>query len=108
MIISYKEFSGGNIGRKMLKELDELVNKGYLRKFIDGNLVGYNYTDKCTFEKYWDGFTLNHRGTVYNLSTQKKVCPALFRKMAWKCRRSVCSDLFCSYRRLKSVKLIIT
>lgn len=57
----------------MFKELDKLVKEGYLRKFEDGDLVGYNYTDKCTFERKWNKYTLNNRGSVYNKVTGKKI-----------------------------------
>lgn len=57
------------------KELDKLSDEGYLRKVISpcGNLVLYNYSDKCTFERNWNEHTLNSRGTIYEISTGKVV-----------------------------------
>lgn len=54
-----------------LEVFKKYINDGLLRKVESecGNLVLYNYTDKCTFEKAWDHITLNARGTVYEKST---------------------------------------
>ena len=57
----------------MLKELDRLVDEGYLRRFEDKSLVGYCYTDKCTFERKWNKYTLNNRGTVYKKDTEEVI-----------------------------------
>jgi len=55
----------------MFSELDKLVEQKYLRKVFneDKTLVLYNYTDKCTYDRYWNELTLNARGTVYDIST---------------------------------------
>lgn len=50
-------------------ELDKLVEQGYLSKKESGDLVLFNYTDKCTFEKLWNDHTINSRGTIYEIST---------------------------------------
>lgn len=61
------------------KRLDELVDKGDLRKVISpcgGRLMLYNYTDQCTYSKAWNKHTLNSRGTVYEIETGKMVAKA--------------------------------
>lgn len=58
------------------EELDKLVESGHLSKKEDGDLVLYNYTDKCTFEKHWNEHTINSRGTVYSKSTGKIISQA--------------------------------
>lgn len=58
------------------KQLDKLTEQGLLRKVEDGDLVLWNYTDKCTFERAWDEYTLNARGTVYRKSTGEVVAKA--------------------------------
>jgi RNA ligase len=66
------------VGKELLNKLDELVKGGYLRKATSdcGKLVTYNYTDHCVYEKYWNEYTLNARGTVYELETGKVVARA--------------------------------
>jgi len=58
--------------------LDRLHEEGYLRKFVSscGRLFGYNYTDKCVYDRHWNKHTLNARGTVYEKSTGKVVARA--------------------------------
>jgi len=60
------------------KRLDELTELGYLRKVTSpcGKLFLYNYTDHCTYEKKWDKYTLNARGTVYEVGTGKVIARA--------------------------------
>ena len=60
------------------KRLDELTEEGYLRKVISpcGRLMLYNYTLKTVYERYWNKYTLNARGTVYEVSTGKIVAKA--------------------------------
>lgn len=57
------------------KEMDELVEQGYLKKQISPccKLILYDYTDKTTYERYWNEHTINNRGMVYELSTGKVV-----------------------------------
>lgn len=59
-----------------LKELDKLVDDGWLSKSEMDNLVLYNYTDKTTFAKHWNTFTINARGTIYDKNTGKVVALA--------------------------------
>lgn len=63
-------------GLKLLKELDKKAEEGYLRRVTEGDLVLYNYTDKCTFDRAWDDYTLNARGTVYNMHTGQVIAQA--------------------------------
>lgn len=58
------------------EQLDKLVEQGYLSKKEDGDLVLYNYSDKCTFEKKWNKHTENSRGTIYSKSTGKIISQA--------------------------------
>ena len=64
--------------KEYLKNLDKLVEDGYLRKVISPckKLVLYNYTDHCTYEKKWNKYTLNARGTVYEIETGKVIARA--------------------------------
>lgn len=56
-------------------ELDKPVEEGYLNKQVSPccRLVLYNYTDKTTYDKYWNEHTLNNRGSVYEISTGRLV-----------------------------------
>jgi RNA ligase len=65
-----------NIGN--FNQLDKLVEEKYLRRAVSpcGRLVLFNYTDKCTFERKWNKYTLNARGTVYEIATGKIVAKA--------------------------------
>jgi RNA ligase len=58
------------------EELDKLVESGHLSKKEEGDLLLYNYSDKTTFEKYWNDHTINSRGTIYSKSTGKVISPA--------------------------------
>ena len=44
---------------------EERVAAGYLSKSETEDLVLYNYSDKCTFEKKWDKYTLECRGLIF-------------------------------------------
>lgn len=57
-------------------QLDKLTKEGFLSKKETEDLVLYNYTDKCTYEKKWSKHTINSRGTIYEKSTGKVVCRA--------------------------------
>lgn len=63
---------------EIFKKLDELVDQNYLRKVISPckKLVLYNYTEKCTYDKHWNEYTLNARGTVYEIETGKVIANA--------------------------------
>lgn len=45
------------------------VKKGNLRKVEDADLVLYNYTDQCTYDKAWNETTLVSRGIIFEKST---------------------------------------
>lgn len=53
---------------------DELyVKKGLLSKKEKGDLVLYNYTQKCTYDSAWDDVTLKSRGIIYCKKTKEVV-----------------------------------
>jgi RNA ligase len=56
-------------------EMNKLVEQGYLKQVISpcGNLVLFDYTDKCTYEHKWTKHTKNNRGTIYERYTGKVV-----------------------------------
>lgn len=58
---------------EIFEPYDKLVQEGYLRKVEDGDLVLYNYTDKCTFDGQWNKYTMECRGLVFNKKTLKVV-----------------------------------
>lgn len=64
---------------KRFEKYEDLVQKGYLNKKIQGKLILYNYSEKCTFEGFWNDITLNCRGVIYNAET-KEVAARPFRK----------------------------
>lgn len=66
------------IKKPNFKRLEELTEAGYLRKVTSpcGKLFLYNYTDKTTYEKKWNKHTLNARGTVYEVGTNKIIAKA--------------------------------
>lgn len=56
-----------------LEPYDKLVEQGYLNKQESGDLVLYNYTDKCTYDKHWNKYTLESRGLIINKVTGETV-----------------------------------
>lgn len=58
--------------------LEHYVKEGFVRKVISpcGQLMLFNYTDKCTYKRKWTKHTLNARGNVYEVSTGKVVARA--------------------------------
>lgn len=52
---------------------DERVKSGFLGKSETKDLVLYNYTDKCTYEKVWDKYTLECRGLIFEKSTGRVI-----------------------------------
>lgn len=58
--------------------LNSYVERGLLKRQVspEGDLVLYDYSEKCQFEKAWDEITLTHRGTVYSLETGEIVARA--------------------------------
>lgn len=52
-----------------IDELEAEVSAGYIRKFYHNDfpdLVGYNYTEKCQFEKHWTTATMAARGLIWD------------------------------------------
>lgn len=56
-----------------LKPYAELVTAGYLSTSEKGPLILFNYTEKCTFDKHWNEYTLASRGIVFEKETGKCV-----------------------------------
>lgn len=56
-----------------LEQLNTLVDLGYLRTSIKGNLILFNYTEKTTFAQYWEPLTLASRGLILNKHTGELV-----------------------------------
>lgn len=56
-------------------EIEKLIEMGYLTKQVSpcGKLFLLNYTDKTSYERYWNDHTLNNRGTVYEIYTGRVV-----------------------------------
>ncbi len=52
-----------------LKPYLDLVEEGYLNSKESGSLILFNYTEKCTFERYWNEFTMAARGLIFNKET---------------------------------------
>lgn len=69
----------------MLEKLESYVEQGLLKRSVSpcGELVLYDYTEKCQFDKLWDEVTLNHRGTVYSLKTGEVVAKAFPKFFNW-------------------------
>ncbi len=63
---------------KNFEMLDFWTEQGMLRKVISPceRFVLYNYNDACTFSKTWNEYTLNARGTIYNIETGEIVAKA--------------------------------
>ncbi len=56
---------------------DKLVEQGYLRKQESGPLVLFNYSEKCTYERYWNKYTIECRGLILNKETGDTVARPL-------------------------------
>lgn len=52
-----------------IKPYLDLVEEGYLRQSIKDNLILFGYTDKCTFDRHWNEFTLSARGLIFDSNT---------------------------------------
>jgi RNA ligase len=58
-------------------EFDKRVSQGLIRRVFRDNLVLFNYTDACTFERAWDEYTLVSRGIVIDRRTGEVVARPL-------------------------------
>lgn len=56
--------------------LQELEKQGYVSSSKLDNLILFNYSDKCVYERLWNSDTLSARGTIYNLDTGEVVARA--------------------------------
>jgi RNA ligase len=52
-----------------LKEFENRVEDGYIRRIVKFDMIIYNYTEKCTFERAWDQYTMLSRGIVLDKYT---------------------------------------
>ncbi len=52
-----------------IKKYQEQVELGYIRQVTQGDLILFNYTDHCTFDKHWNEYTKNARGIIFNQKT---------------------------------------
>ena len=52
-----------------LEPYEKLVQEKYINKQEQGDLILFNYTDSCTFERKWDEYTLAARGIIFNKLT---------------------------------------
>jgi len=48
---------------------NDRVKLGLLRSVEKDGLILYNYTDKCTFERAWDEYTIRSRGIIFEKDT---------------------------------------
>lgn len=58
-----------------LKPFLDRCDLGLLRQVESpcGKLVLFNYTDKCTFERAWDDYTIQSRGIIFEKETGRQV-----------------------------------
>lgn len=56
-----------------LSEFEKRVESGLIRKVETDKLVLYNYTDKCTYDRAWDEYTLAARGIIFEKETGKLI-----------------------------------
>jgi hypothetical protein len=47
-----------------INEFEARVKSGLIKKFVDGDYIGWCYTQKCQWEKKWDEYTTIARGIV--------------------------------------------
>lgn len=57
----------------LLMPFEAEVKTGYLRRVADEDLVLYNYTDKCTYDRHWNDVTRYARGLIFEQKTGKIV-----------------------------------
>ena len=54
---------------ELIKKYQEQVELGYVRQVTNGDLILFNYTDKCTYDRAWNEYTRNARGIIFNSTT---------------------------------------
>ena len=69
----YCESEAEESTQHILQPYEKLVSEGYLRKSETKDVVLYNYTQKTTFESYWNSHTVKARGLIFNKKTQEIV-----------------------------------
>lgn len=60
-----------------LEPYEKLVKEKFLNKNEMGDLVLYNYTNDCTFNKEWNEYTLQSRGLIFNKETGEVIARPL-------------------------------
>lgn len=61
------------VNNLFLMPFEAEVKKGYVTKKTSENLVLFDYTDKCTYDKAWNDVTVYARGIVFNKNTGEVV-----------------------------------
>lgn len=56
-----------------LKPYEDRKALGLIRRVDNGPLTLYNYTDKCTYDRAWDEYTMRARGIIFERETGKLV-----------------------------------
>lgn len=54
---------------EQIAKFREQVDLGYIREVRQGDLILFNYTDKCTYDKAWNEYTRAARGIIFNEKT---------------------------------------
>lgn len=62
-----------------LEPFEKEVKNKYVSKNVNGNLVLYNYTDSCTYDKAWNDVTIWARGIIFDRNEGRLVA-APFKK----------------------------
>jgi len=70
-ITIYEVPSRQHVEEAKVSSRDQMVVEGYLNRQETDKLLLYNYTDKCTYEKYWNEVTLNSRGIILEKESNK-------------------------------------
>ena len=66
-----------------MSAFDQRVASGFIRRVYKGDLALLNYTDKTTYEKAWDQYTMAARGLVVNVHTGEIVSRCLGKFFNW-------------------------
>lgn len=66
-----------NYTKDDLAAFDLRVAQGYIRTVTEDSLTLYNYTEKCTYDRAWDEYTMVSRGLVVNRYTGEIIARCL-------------------------------
>ncbi|MFP4402479.1 MAG: RNA ligase [Candidatus Nanoarchaeia archaeon] len=53
----------------IISHLFKLEEDGFVKSSRYKDLILFNYTQKCVYEKYWNSYTMQARGIVFNIKT---------------------------------------